>query len=229
MTKPIVLITRSIGDAAQYAQAVQMRGGEAMCEPMLRIHHTGTLPDISPYDALAFTSGHAVDAFAAQSARRDIPVFTVGDSTADQARAAGFHNVTSAGGDAADLRACLERAAPGRVLYLRGADVAQEFPVHDAHVVYTAHPVEKFTESCAHALQHGRIRTVLFFSARGGETFAGLCRASGLDSAVSGIKALCISGVVLESVSVLPWRDTYIAPHPGRAGMLALLDAHLDE
>lgn len=227
MTKPLVLITRSEDGAAPYADAIRARGGEAIVEPMLRIEHIAGLPDISAYDALVFTSVHAVDSFAAQSPCRDAAVFTVGDTTADQARKAGFHNVTSASGDARDLAALLERTTPGRLLYLRGADVAQEFPGIDAHVVYKAHPVESFTEFTADALRGGKIRTVLFFSARGGAAFAALCRASGLEGTVSGIKALCISGAVLESVSVLPWCDTHIASHPGRAGMLALLDDHV--
>lgn len=225
MTQPIVLITRSIGDAAPYADKVRARGWEAMMEPMLRIEPVGILPDIAPYDALVFTSAHAVDAFAAQSPHRNIPVFTVGDSTADHARGAGFENVTSAAGDANDLKELLEREAPEKILYLRGDDVAQEFDGIDSAVVYKAHPVEKFTESCFDALRSGRIRNVMFFSARGGAAFVDLCRASGLEGAVSGIKALCISGAVLESVSVLPWSATRIAASPSRAAMLALLDA----
>lgn len=194
-------------------------------EPMLRIEHTGTLPDISNYDALMFTSAHAIDAFLAQSPPRDMPVYTVGDSTADHARAAGLGNVTSASGDAADLKKLMKGTAHERVLYLRGDDVAQEFDGIDSAVVYKAHPVEKFTESCMTALRTGRIRNVMFFSARGGGTFADLCRRNGLEGTVSGIKALCISGAVLESVSVLPWSATRIADSPSRAGMLALLDA----
>lgn len=225
MTGPLALITRSEEGAAVYADAIRARGGEAVIEPMLRIEHIPSLPDLSVYDGLIFTSVHAVDSFAAQSPRRDVAVFTVGDTTADHAREAGFKNVTSASGDARDLARLLERDAAGRLLYLRGADVAQEFDGIDAHVVYKAHPVESFTEFCAGALRDGKIRTVLFFSARGGAAFAALCRQNGLEGAVSGIKALCISGAVLESVSVLPWKETHVAQHPSRDGMMALLDA----
>ncbi len=224
MTRPIVLITRSEGNAAIYADSVRARGGEAVCEPMLRVESAGAIPDLSGYDGLIFTSMHAVDAFAAQSDRRDIKIFTVGDSTADHARAAGFKNIRSASGDARDLAALLERDAPGKVLYLRGADVAQEFDGIDSCVVYKAHPVEKFTDSCALALAGNKISSVMFFSARGGAAFVECCRKGRLEGAVSGIKALCISEAVLESVSVLPWCATNVAHHPGRAGMLALLD-----
>lgn len=63
--------------------------------------------------ALAFTSRNGVDAFAGLSAGRALPVFTVGDATADAARAHGFASVRSADGALADLADLLITEAPG--------------------------------------------------------------------------------------------------------------------
>lgn len=65
---------------------------------------------------MAFTSRNGVDAFAALSGERALPVFTVGDATAEAARAAGFASVHSAAGALADLGRLLEKAASGPVL-----------------------------------------------------------------------------------------------------------------
>ncbi len=58
---------------------------------------------------LLFTSANGVRAFAAASARRDLPALAVGDATADAARAAGFADVASAGGTVADLALLVRR------------------------------------------------------------------------------------------------------------------------
>ena len=53
-------------------------------------------PDLSDVWALAFTSRNAVTAFAPLTPDRALPVFAVGDATAEAARAAGFADVRSA-------------------------------------------------------------------------------------------------------------------------------------
>lgn len=58
---------------------------------------------------LVFTSRNGVAAFVALSDRRDRPVLTVGDATADAARQAGFQDVTSASGALDDLAALIRR------------------------------------------------------------------------------------------------------------------------
>ena len=62
--------------------------------------------------ALAFTSANGVIAFAQAAGAPALPVFTVGDATAEAARAAGFADVRSAGGAIEDLSRLLVREAP---------------------------------------------------------------------------------------------------------------------
>lgn len=69
-------------------------------------------PDLSEVAALAFTSANGVAAFASLSPRRELPVFTVGDATAEAARTAGFADVTSADGALEDLAALLQARTP---------------------------------------------------------------------------------------------------------------------
>ena len=70
-------------------------------------------PDLTGVAALAFTSANGVAAFAALTPDRSRPVFTVGDATAQAARAAGFARVESAGGDLDRLAALITAQGSG--------------------------------------------------------------------------------------------------------------------
>ena len=81
--------------------------------PLLAAHPIDDAPlDLEGMSALAFTSQNGVAMFAAVSRERDLPVFTVGDATAEAARGQGFRSVRSAGGALADLAALLIAEAP---------------------------------------------------------------------------------------------------------------------
>lgn len=75
-------------------------------------------PDLTGVAALAFTSRNGVDAFAALSEARDLPVFAVGDASADAARVAGFTAVRSAAGALPDLALLLAAAPPAEGVVL---------------------------------------------------------------------------------------------------------------
>jgi len=71
--------------------------------PLLRVEPLAVEPPLDDVGALAFTSPNGVARFAARHPDRALPVFAVGDATAEAARAAGFSRARSAGGDVADL------------------------------------------------------------------------------------------------------------------------------
>lgn len=123
---PTLLITRPEPGDAEFAGAARdVLGQVAVVQsPVMRIEAQGDLPCLDDVRALILTSRQGVAQFVARSGRRDLPVFAVGDGTAQAAQAAGMQAV-SARGDAADLVACiLEQGAPGPMLHLRGAHAA---------------------------------------------------------------------------------------------------------
>ena len=100
LTSPRVWITRAQPGAARTAARLRDMGFEPIVAPLLAIEHlTPPVPDLAPFAALAFTSINGVSAFAALTPRRDIPVFAVGDATAQAAHDAGFADIRSAAGD----------------------------------------------------------------------------------------------------------------------------------
>ncbi len=110
-----VLVTRPEADAAALAEELAARGHSAVIEPLFTIvAGPEAALDLSGVQAVALTSANGARALAGRTARRDLPVFAVGDATAAAARAAGFAEVESAGGDVALLAALIaSRLDPG--------------------------------------------------------------------------------------------------------------------
>ena len=181
------------------------------------------------------TSANGLRAFARLDARRDLPVFAVGDASAAAARALGFDTVVSAAGDVADLAALVTArldAAGGALLHpaagklagdLQGTLAAAGFTVLRA-VLYDAVPAKRLSRDCTRALTEGAIDAVTFFSPRTAAAFVGLVEAAALSRACRKIVALCLSEAVAAQLSGLSWARIVIAPRPGLAAFMAALD-----
>ena len=187
-----------------------------------------------------FTSANGVRAYMAaggSGGRRNLPVFTVGDRTADEARSCGFESVRSANGDVESLAAlvCAETTPEGGAfLHPAGTAVAGDlagilskrgYDVRRA-VLYEARPANALSTETRAALCDGRIDVILFYSPRTAAAFVRL--AAGLESACATIEILCLSQAVAEAAQALTWRRVIVAPNPTQADLLAALDERLN-
>src|SRR6266581_4913772 len=145
------LITRPIEDAGELAAALSLRGVTPLGEPLLTIRPVAD-PEmtLSGVQAVLFTSANGARALARATARRDLAVVAVGDATARAARALGFADIASAGGDVGDLAARLRAA---------GFEVRRS-------VLYHAEPVAALSEAALDALRRRNIAAAFFFSPR---------------------------------------------------------------
>ena len=116
------LVTRPEPAATRTAGRLRALGHEAIVAPLLHVRAVAWgLPDTLPA-AVALTSASAPALAGAQLARlAHLPVFAVGDATADAARAAGFADVRVARGDASAVFALASRCGIGSLLHLAGA------------------------------------------------------------------------------------------------------------
>lgn len=125
--RPRVWVTRARPGADRTAERLRGLGMEPVVQPLLTVQPLfPALPDLDRFAALVFTSLNGVAAYADLTARRDHPVFAVGDATAQAARDAGFAETHSAAGDLEDLTRLLSEAAPDPLLAL-----AAETPAGD--------------------------------------------------------------------------------------------------
>lgn len=125
-----IWVTRAEPGASATARRVAELGLEPLVQPLLAVRPMPNATiDLAGAAALAFTSANGVAAFAALSAERGLAAFTVGDATAEAARAAGFADVASARGDVDALAALLTSRAPhlsGDVVYPTAAAPARD-------------------------------------------------------------------------------------------------------
>ncbi|MDX1574843.1 MAG: uroporphyrinogen-III synthase [Kiloniellales bacterium] len=232
-----VLVTRPEADAAPLAAELAARGHSVAIEPLLTIvAKPDAAVDLSGVQAIALTSANGARVLAERTARRNLPVFAVGDATAAAARAAGFPAVESAGGDVvalAELLAARLDPAEGAVFHpaarhlagdLQGRLEAKGFAVRRA-VLYESEPSPALSEATEAALRGGRIDVALFFSPRTGKTFVRLLAESRLTAVCNRMFALCLSDAVAEDIKRLPWRALYVAAQPTQAALLDSLAA----
>lgn len=234
-----ILITRPQEDAAELAAILAARNIESTVESLLTIR-----PEDSPVialdgvQALLFTSANGIRCFAAAEARRDLKVFTVGDNSATEARAAGFALVESAAGDVESLaRLVTDRLHPrdGKLLHAAGATLAGDLRgqlqasgfVVERVVLYHAEPAAALSPATVMNLRLGGIDAVTLFSPRTARLFKDLWRRAGdqtgLGGGLGGVTALCLSPAVAREVADLGWQRIETAATPDRAGMLALI------
>ncbi len=120
-----VWVTRTLPGAEATAGRVRAAGFEPFVAPLLEVmFEPGGPIDLTDITALAFTSANGARAFAARSARRDLPVFAVGRGTAGAARDAGFVDVTASDGDVLALAEAIPRG--GVVLHAGAAEPAAD-------------------------------------------------------------------------------------------------------
>jgi uroporphyrinogen-III synthase len=228
-----VLITRPEPGASDTAARVEALGFMPIVAPVLRIERTtARLPAAASLAALLVTSQNAVDAL--PEAYRGTRVLSVGDATAERARAAGFSQVLSAAGDAdalAELVSSHQSPRDGTLLLASGhgqghalaAALRQAGYRVARRVVYAAQPVRDLAPEAAAALRAGGACAALFFSAETARQFVRLVQRARLAEAVAGVEAISIGRPAAVALEALPWRDVRVAARPNQDEMLTLL------
>ena len=222
-----VLVTRPQPGAAETAQLLIARGLHPVLAPLLRVH---TLPVRVPsgLHAVLVTSGNAIPAL--PSMLHHLPLLAVGDATAERARAAGFQDVHSADGDAADLLHLARSRPPGPLLLASGRGQghalaaqlrAAGFTVH-RRAAYAAQPVGRLPAPARDALIAGQLRAALFLSADTARAFVRLLPPA-LNPLLGGLDALAIAQPTADVLAHLPWRAVRVSAKPTLERILALL------
>lgn len=231
-----ILITRAEPDASAFAGQCRAHGFDPVLAPVMQIDLHKTPVNLTGVGALAFTSANGVRAFAANEARRDLPVFAVGAVTAAAAKAAGFCDVRAAGGDVdslADHIASESATLEGCLLHLAGEDRAGDLVASlDARGVpakrqtlYTAHATRALPPAVVDFLKSDPPEWAAFFSPRTARLFIELAHQAGLADALAQINAACLSDAVATAAGDL-WRAKRIAGARNAASLIAAILDH---
>lgn len=231
-----LLVTRPSPHGERTAAALTRLGHDPLLAPMLA-YETLAEADLGDggYAGVVITSARAADALAAHAlapALRVLPVFAVGNRSAEAARAAGFGNVLSADGDMNALVALIAPRSSGPLLYAAGeersGDLARALAQHDiaVHVVelYRMVAMVTFDDAAREAITRRQLDGALHFSRRSAAAFRTCVTAAGMIERASALVHYCLSENVAEPVAhLVPPDHIRIAPRPDEDALLGLL------
>jgi len=221
-----VWITRAEPGASRTAARLRDLGFEPVAQPLLKVEPLSQpVPDLDRFAALVFTGANGITAFAALTARRDRPVFAVGDATAQAAREAGFCAVRSAAGDLTDLARLIAAELNDATLLAAQA----ETPAGDLTAALTeagardirVYPLSVYRTVPTDALAPHAFDVVLIHSPRAAKALAALT-ISNSDATV----AVCISPAAAAPLSEAGFALA-VSDRPDETSLLATLKAAL--
>jgi uroporphyrinogen-III synthase len=210
-----ILVTRPQPDNAATAAALRGRGFTVLLAPMLRFEPVAFYDDSEVrYGAIIVTSANALRAIEAHltgSRLLELPLFAVGEHTAETARRAGFEKVIVADGDAAALRDLMSASVKAKalkksatLLYLAGADLARDLAGElgergfnvVTHTTYRMIPVAKLPLETCDAFAANGVEAVLHYSRRSVRAFLEATRVAGMEISALALPQCCISDAV---------------------------------
>jgi hypothetical protein len=229
-----ILVTRPEPGASRTVAALADMGLTVLSCPLFTIIPSEAARPTGKFAALLVTSGHGAAGLtpAVADLPANLPVFAVGDRTADAMTANGFSNVTSASGDQKALaRLVLARLSPRyRVLLATGEDhkdgLAAAFADAGHEIAlwirYRAVAVTDLPAAAEAAVKAGSISKVLHYSRRASETFVALVEKAGLGPAVQPLLHVALSADVAEPLAAAGFGQVTVASQPDEAHMLTL-------
>lgn len=223
-----VLLTRPADDSARLASTLGPLGATCLIWPLTRIVPVVRRVDVpAEAQAILFTSANGVRTFSDLSDMRDLPVLAVGERTAALAREAGFAQVLSAGGDAADLARLAVASGHRRFFHPRGREatgtladaLAASGCELDAPAVYAAEPADPPGPEVAGALASGDVDLVTIWSPRNARLLA--AHLSAHPAALGGTDLLGLSANAVEPLRDAGFRRIDVAERADGRAMVA--------
>ncbi|WNV07325.1 uroporphyrinogen-III synthase [Tardiphaga sp. 709] len=238
-----ILVTRPQPDNTSTAAALRARGFEVLVAPMLRFEKVMlSIDSDADFGAVIVTSANALRALAdqpVQAALLRLPLFAVGDRTAEAARNLGFAKVISAEADAAALRDLLMKSSKNKLLnktrpllYLAGADLARDLAAElgargftvVTQTTYRMMPVADLPHDVSAAFVAGKVEAVLHYSRRSVRAFFQAVGLSGVEIAALAVPHYCLSAAVGTIAHDAGATQVVVAQTPDENALFAALD-----
>ncbi len=231
--KKTLLVTRPEPENSQTAHMLRRAGFNTEALALLEFEALEFDPP-APRDfaAIALTSANALRALEQKDLIRDLrplPLFAVGEKTAERAKTLGFGDIHVADGSVASLAALIAAQKPGgRIFYPcarhLAADLAATLREHGIDVktvpVYQMKALQQLNRQQRAMLTDGLIDAALFYSRRSAETFVRLCANAGIGAA--NMTVLCLSPNVADVFRAAGFRRIEVAGAPNQQAMMAL-------
>lgn len=241
-----VLITRPKADAQDLKHRIEALGCKVSIAPLIEIALLPIAPDalVNAVGIIA-TSRNALAALEnseAVGSARKLPLYAVGNATAQVAHRLGFENVMTGAGTAADLVPHIvakNGSKSGTLIHLAGDHLAfdlksalskENIPVQSI-TVYRSIAAQSLPSTVVEELVKGSIDAVILMSPRTAQTWSDLIRKMASQSATIDITHVCLSEAVANALHAAraqdaPWKPKVaIAPHPDLDALLAVVQS----
>lgn len=230
----VCLITRALPGAHVTEANVSAMGYQGMVVPAAIIVPSHAPINTNGVQALLMTSAAAARHTTMEATLAALPVYAVGNATAEAAVAAGFTNVISAGGDGANLAVLAAdrmRTDAGALLHLRGTEVAGDvtgmldacgFETRFVEVYATQdHP--DFGRLIGTFIGQSK-GVVLFHSPAGARRFASACEST--LAQLGNWTAIGLSLACLQPIQDIGFKSLFSAKQPDESALMEAISAH---
>jgi uroporphyrinogen-III synthase len=231
-----IAVTRPHDDSERTAAALRARGHTVLVAPLMDVQWVKS--DLATnWGAIIITSANAARALASHPARDGLiklPLYAVGRRSADAARAVGFTDIITAGGDLRDLLRIVSARRPDAkapVLYLAGedrsgdliGDLAVRGIAAELEVVYRA-VAAPLSPTLIAALKAGEIDAVLHFSRRSADNYLSGASLAGVAEQALAVRHLCLSTQIAEPLMAAGAGGVEVAKRPDETSLMGLLE-----
>jgi uroporphyrinogen-III synthase len=221
----IVAVFRAGDDAAATEAALAARGFGVALAPVTQI--VG-LPASLPHGPFDFAVATSAKAFVAPVALQGLPLYVVGEKTAQAARRVGFASAEPAD----DVAALIARLPPGRALYLAGRDRKPELErALDGRVAvmetYAAEARAGWSEAEAQAV--AQAHAALHYSPRAASLAQAFAVSAGIERAFLRRPHVCLSREVAAPLAQAGAARLLWPRRPAEAPLLDALESALAE
>ncbi len=224
------LVIRQEEEALSLAKALTAKGVEPYLCPLFKPFFL-PCPSLENPQGLIITSKNALRALEEREELKQLPLYVVGDQTAQFAKNRGFKTVFSSSGTSKELLfLILQKAARtnGTLWHLSGdvvrGDIVETLKTEgfqaQRHIIYHIKEVDDLPSSLISDIQQQKMSHVLFFSPRTTDVFINLLEKNGLEKMASSITSLCLSQNVVERARCLDWKKIWVSPRPTVQGMI---------
>jgi uroporphyrinogen-III synthase len=240
-----ILVTRPQPDNEATAAALRAKGLNVLLAPMLRFEPVAFHDDADArYGAVIVSSANAIRAIEAHLTGRllALPLFAVGERTAEAARRTGFQSIAVAAGNAEALRDLIVASVRAKtlkkastLLYLAGADLAGDLAGElgergfsiVTHTTYRMIPVLSLPQDACDAFAANKVEAVLHYSRRSARAFLDAVRAAGVEISALAIPQCCISDAVASVIRDVGATQVMVARSPDENGLFEALERTL--
>lgn len=229
-----ILLTRPRQQSLATARMLHAKGHRVLIDPMLVLRHVPHDPVTGEgVAAVVLTSANALPGL--DDPLRRLPIFAVGQATAQAAIAAGCAQVEAGPGDGVQLAELIVARVPkeaGTILHVCGEEVRDGLEEallaagyrYERLVVYRTEAAARLAPRTVQALQAHEIDAVLFYSPRTAQVFADLVEREQLVPEIAHTSAVCLSEAIAAEVRRLPWRSIEVAARRDQTALLACLE-----